>query len=239
MLDLEQQNRLRERYRRLNPTWRPATETYAALIRSYLQPSSALLDIGCGRGGVIEQIDLPAHQITGVDADMQSLRAHRLHAVSLAAAVSQALPFSEGSFDLVLASWVLEHLTDAEATFEQIFHVLKAGGVFVFITPNGRHPAALLNRLLGRISGFQDVLVKTLYGRDAGDTFPTVYHANSPELISKLARSAGFQITTLVTVPDPTYLAFNERLFGLACRFEAALPPSRHVHLVGVLKRPL
>ncbi|MEM9773061.1 MAG: hypothetical protein AAF902_00670 [Chloroflexota bacterium] len=56
MLSLDKQNELREEYRQLRPDWRPATELYADLVRSHLTPTSELLDLGCGRGGLIEQL---------------------------------------------------------------------------------------------------------------------------------------------------------------------------------------
>jgi trans-aconitate methyltransferase len=56
MLSLAEQNRWREVYRQRRPDWRPATEVYAGLVRSFLKPETRLLDLGCGRGGLVEQL---------------------------------------------------------------------------------------------------------------------------------------------------------------------------------------
>ena len=142
MLSLDQQNLLRERYRFENPYWRPATETYAALVRSYLNDDSRVLDLGCGRGGVVEQLGHPPALVTGVDPDWLSLAEHRLHGIKRVTSVSSSLPLRPQSFDVILASWLFEHLDQPGATFRQIFRVLKPGGVLIFIAPNGRHPVA-------------------------------------------------------------------------------------------------
>ena len=239
MLDLMQQNLMREQYRQRYPGWRPATETYAALVRSFLSGEARLLDLGCGRGGLIEQLDHPPAQITGVDPDWLSLSQHRLHGIDRLAAISEDLPFTAGQFDVVIASWILEHLAQPEKTLTEIRRVLKPGGAAVFITPNGRHPAAQLNRILGRLESVQDVLVERLYGRDRQDTFLTFYRANTPADLRRLAERARLELVTLEVIPDPTYLAFTPSLFRLACLLEENLPASRHVHLVGVFRRPL
>lgn len=171
MLSLDRQNALREQWRPANPGWRPATEVYADLVRSHLRPDSRLLDVGCGRGGLVEQLAHPLTQIVGVDPDWLSLKEHRL-GLPRAAAISQALPFAPHSFDLIFASWVLEHLAHPQADLTEIARVLKPGGVFVFITPNRRHPLVGMNRWLARFARLQDKLVETLYGRAAADTFP-------------------------------------------------------------------
>lgn len=238
MLDLNQQNALREQYRQLNPAWRPATETYAALVRSYLDPASRVLDLGCGRGGLIEQLDHPPSLITGVDPDWLSLTEHRLASIDRAAASGARLPFRSESYDLILASWLFEHLPDPTGMLRQVHRILKPGGVILFITPNGRHPVAYLNRFLGRLAGVQSVIVRSLYGREGEDTFPTHYLANTTEQLADLCRETGLEQITLTAIPDPTYLAFTSGLFRLACLLEDNLPQSRYIHLVGVLKRP-
>jgi hypothetical protein len=107
--------------------------------------------------------------------------------------------------------------------------------VFIFITPNGRHPLALLNQTLGRLGRWQGRLVAGLYGRSADDTFATHYRANSQTDLENLAVQSGLRLTTLQAIPDPTYLAFNRLFFQLMTRFEDALPTGRKIHLVGVL----
>lgn len=236
MLSLERQNELREKYRAANPNWQPATEVYANLVRLYLQPDSRALDLGCGRGGLVEQLDHPLTQMVGVDPDWHSLRQHRL-ALPRAAAYSDRLPFAPASFDVVFASWVLEHLARPLATLRAVRRVLRPQGVFVFVTPNGRHPLTLLNRGLGRFSRLQGQIVSWFYDRAPDDTFPTFYRANSAAALAQLGQHSGLRLQTLHAIPDPTYLAFHPLLFRGMAWLEEQLPTSRKLHLVGVLTR--
>ncbi|HRQ38536.1 MAG TPA: class I SAM-dependent methyltransferase [Chloroflexota bacterium] len=244
---MDEQNAWRERYRQRRPEWRPATEVYAALVRGELrpeyqpqhqperQPSTLLLDLGCGRGGLVEQLDHPLCQMVGVDPDWLSLHEHRLH-LPRVVAQSERLPFRQDCFDLVFASWVLEHLEDPAAVFTAVSRILKPGGAFVFITPNGRHPLTAFNRALGRVGRWQGRLVEWLYGRAADDTFPTFYRANTSAQIGELCQKSGLILEALLLIPDPTYLAFNPATFRLMCLLEERLPPSRKLHLVGLAR---
>jgi SAM-dependent methyltransferase len=234
MLTLKEQNQLREAYRARHPGWQPATEVYAALVRAQLQPHSRVLDLGCGRGGLVEQLDHPLPTMVGIDPDLDSLREHRLP-LPRAQATSSQLPLPDSLIDVAFASWLLEHLPQPARDFAELARVLRPGGAFVFVTPNRRHPLAVLNRLLGRAGQAQRWLVSRLYGRAGGDTFPAYYRANSPETIARLAHENDMRLARLEAVEDPTYLAFTPALFALAQRLGERLPPSRRLHLTGVL----
>ena len=236
MLDLEEQNRWRAKYQIRQPDWRPATEVYADTVRYYLQPESRVLDLGCGRGGLIEQLTHPLHHVVGLDPDWLSLVEHRLD-LPRTAGFSHALPFADNSFDLVFCSWLLEHLATPQIDFSEIGRVLRPNGCFVFITPNGRHPLAWANRLLGRFGQLQGLLVKRFYGREEEDTFPTRYRANTIPQINRLGEQVQLKPELWYTIPDPSYLAFNAALFRFMCWFETAVPAALRLHLVGVLKK--
>ena len=154
-----------------------------------------------------------------------------------AVAFSDELPFAAKRFDVVFASWVLEHLAEPRRTFQAISRIMKPGGVFVFITPNGRHPLAQLNRSLGQMGQFQGWLVERFYGRAAADVFPTFYRANSQKKIVSLCQQSGMMLEKLTAVADPTYLAFNQVMFRFMCLFEENLPAGRKLHLVGVVRK--
>lgn len=236
MLSLERQNRLREQHRREHPGWRPATEVYAAYVRRNVSANSRLLDLGCGRGGLVEQLGHPLSHVIGLDPDLRSLQEHRL-ALSRVQGLSNALPFAAGSFDLVFSSWLLEHLRYPAQDIAEIGRVLRPGGAFVFITPNKRHPLALLNRLLGRLGTIQRWLVRRMYARSGGDTFPTYYRANDHAALTNLARGGELRLETLEAISDPTYLAFTPALYRAAKWVDVRLGTERQVHLVGLMRK--
>lgn len=241
MLSLDQQNAFRQRYHQSNPEWQPATEVYADLVRKHLTPDSKLLDLGCGRGGLVEQLDQPIHHCYGFDPDFESLRQNRLAdrypGFSRINGLSRRLPMASAQFDILIASWVLEHLMEPEEDFREFSRVLRPGGKFIFITPNKRHPIAKLNMALGRLKGVQGRLVQHLYGRLSVDAFPTYYRANDSDEINRLAIYCGMKIESLQTIVDPTYLAFNEPMFRFSCFIERFLPANWRVHLVGIAEK--
>ncbi len=240
MLSLEQQNRLRDRYREIRPGWQPATEVFAMLVRQHLRSDSLVLDLGCGRGGLIEQLDHPLDRVIGMDPDWLSLSQHRLAQaqppLSRTVGLGHEMPFADNSFDLVLASWVLEHIDDPKADFLEIGRVLAPEGVFIFITPNKQHPLIKFNQLLSARSLSQRILVDRLYGRSSEDTFPVQYKANSSNDLDAIATASGMVIVDFQIIDDPSYLSLSPRLFNLACRIEKRIPAERRIHLVGSMK---
>ncbi|MCC7360442.1 MAG: class I SAM-dependent methyltransferase [Anaerolineales bacterium] len=232
MLPLDRQNAYRARYARLRPGWQPSGPQFESLVRQTLRPASRVLDLGCGRGGVMELFWREVRLTAGLDPDLASLRAHRA-AMPRVCGVGEALPFAAASFDVVLALWVLEHVTRPAALLAEARRVLVPGGHFLFLTPNAHHPLLLANRFSWAFPAVQRVLVPRLYGRAEADTFRVRYQANTLERLRALAAAEGFTIASLRPLSDPTYTAFNDALFALSRLVERWLPPSLYVHLLG------
>lgn len=234
MLPVTRQDRYRALYHALHPRWHPSTVQYEARVRTYLEahgPSIRVLDAGCGAGGVLERLSHRVPVGVGIDYDYASLVRHRNPCVHRIAGRLDHLPFPDATFDLVISSWVLEHLAAPRQVFAEIARVLKAHGHFVFLTPNARNVVTRVNRLVPRLA--QARLVQQLYGREEHDTFPVRYRANTIEQIEALAREVGLAPVHLETINDPTYLAFTNGLFALSVLLEAYTPPRYAVHLVG------
>lgn len=229
MLSLDKQNAYRAGYQARHPDWRPATDVYDNLIRQHLRPGMRVLDLGCGRGGVLEQLGELVDRPVGFDPDLASLREHRLPDLPRAVAIAHALPLRDACLDMIVCSWVLEHVADPARVFAEITRTLKPSGVFLFLTPNSTSLIALINRSLRPL---QRLLVPKMYGRAEADTFPVLYRANTPSRIMKLATGASLQTESLHRIPDPTYLAFNPLMFGISAALSGITPP---VHLVGAL----
>jgi SAM-dependent methyltransferase len=230
-LSLDQQNAYRQRYRQARPGWQPATEVYELTIRQQLRPGMRVLDVGCGRGGALEQLGEAVSNPLGCDPDLTSLREHRLPALPRAQAVADRLPFREESLDLILCSWVFEHLAEPLIVMREMRRALVAGGKIVFLTPNRRSVVVNFNRALRPL---QHVLVERLYGRREADTFPILYRANTPAQLRSLAATADLRCEMLRNIEDPTYLAFHPLLYHVSVVVSRLTPP---VHLVGVFSK--
>jgi SAM-dependent methyltransferase len=197
-----------------------------------------VLDLGCGRGGVLELFWRDAKLAAGLDPDTPSLSEHRAPRMPAVRGVGEHIPFRDESFDLVVSVWVLEHLLEPAIAFREVRRVLKRGGHFVFLTPNLRNPLMLVNRIGKALPSMQRRLVPRVYGRVEADTFPVQYRANTAAAVRSLARDTGLEVFDLRVVPDPTYLAVNPLMFRAAVMSERLMPRSWGVHLLGDLIRP-
>jgi ubiquinone/menaquinone biosynthesis C-methylase UbiE len=169
----------------------------------------------------------------GVDPDWRSLLDHRMPEVLRVSGFAECLPFADQSFDLVICSWVLEHLARPSSAFAEAARVLRRAGHFVFLAPNAWHPLTLANRLISRFGHWQAGLVTRLYGRSEADTFPVVYRANTRRQVERLATAAGLTPVAFCAIGDPSYLAFNELFFRVAIVAEGLTPEWMKVHLIG------
>lgn len=116
-----------------------------SVLEKYVPDFSArgarVLDIGCGDAGVIIAFAEAGAEVAGLELDEKSLKRaavrageHRVSA-TLAKGVAEALPFPDGSFDLVILDNVLEHVTDRPGTLREIRRVLRADGLLYMVTP--------------------------------------------------------------------------------------------------------
>lgn len=100
----------------------------------------SVLDIGCGSGGITLHLVMRhgAGFATGYDVEVPVIEAARERAArlgmseraSFVQALPGALPFADGTFDVVFSKDALLHVADKDAIFREIFRVLKPGGTF-------------------------------------------------------------------------------------------------------------
>ena len=217
MIPLDKQERYRDIYRSLRPGYEDGVTLYARLVGQHIAPEARVLDAGCGRGGVIELYWEEVQQAVGMDSDPESLSEHRCLQQLVRGDLAQ-LPFATASFDLVLCSWVLEHLGRPGAVLEELARVLRAGGHLVLLAPNAWNYVTLAQRLVpGR---FQRWLTRRIYARDDKDTFPLAYKANTRSALDTGLSRVGLINEEFHFVGDPSYVAGNDLLFKLAMVWE-------------------
>jgi ubiquinone/menaquinone biosynthesis C-methylase UbiE len=221
----------------MRPGWRPSGEQLEALVRGYVTEGSQVLDLGCGRGGVVELFWRDVKLAAGLDPDVPSLAEHRAPGMPVIRGLGEHIPFADESFDLIVSVWVLEHLERPEEVFREVSRVLRPRGHFVFLTPNLRNPLLLLNRLAKALPQVQRRIVPRLYGRVESDTFQVRYRANTEASIRALAAGSGLEVASLQAIPDPTYVALNGLMFRASAASDRLLPAAWGVHLLGDLTR--
>jgi SAM-dependent methyltransferase len=109
--------------------------------------SGVILDDGCGVGEYMTRFAELTSHIYGLefDPDYASSASKLGHKVVQGA--GERLPFSDGTFDLILSHEVLEHVEDDRAALEEIVRVLRSpnsefsgGGRLVLFVPNRGYP---------------------------------------------------------------------------------------------------
>jgi SAM-dependent methyltransferase len=95
-----------------------------------------LLDVGSGPGYVAAAARARGASVVGVDAAARMLTlAVRLHpGLEIRQADAEALPFADGSFDAVVANFLVPHLARPEAAVAQFVRVLRPRGRLALTT---------------------------------------------------------------------------------------------------------
>jgi ubiquinone/menaquinone biosynthesis C-methylase UbiE len=105
----------------------PAKDLVASLD---LPVGGAVLDVGAG-SGVAARVAKESSQdrtVIALDPSLQMLHAARSHGLCVVAGAVPGLPFQAGTFDGVMANFVLSHLTSHSAALADMARVLRPGG---------------------------------------------------------------------------------------------------------------
>ena len=102
-----------------------------------------IIDIGCGRGELLEMLRDDGFQAIGVDSNDTQLEIARRHGVAVVHgdASHYLRTLGDDSVLAVTGIHVVEHIpfTDLVRLMQEVSRVLKSGGVAIFETPNPRN----------------------------------------------------------------------------------------------------
>ena len=145
--------------------------------------SGRLLDVGCGKGRFLARAANHGWQAQGTDVATGQLLAvaERYGLKAFHGEVWEA-EFPANSFDVITAWHVLEHLHDPHKVTAEVARILKAGGFFVFETPN----FASWQAKIGRENWFQLDVPRHL-----------IHY--TPTAVEHLLRQHGFEIIAVHT----------------------------------------
>ena len=127
----------------------PAFSLRASFIVDHVIANNpkTILDVGCGRGfylKIFSLLDGP-NTIIGIDKNREYLSQARSltrqdKRVKIKRGSIYKLPFLDGSFDIVVCSEVLEHLTDEKTALKELYRVTKPDGMLLITVPNSNFP---------------------------------------------------------------------------------------------------
>jgi SAM-dependent methyltransferase len=204
-------------------------------INALLRPDSEVLDFGAGRGA---WTDIPladysrnlrafherVGRVVGVDVD-PAIKDNPALAEAQVIAPGDPIPYADESFDLVVADYVLEHVSqkDAPGVADEVMRVLRPGGWFAARTPNkwgliGLGARAVPNHLHTR------VLEKLQPGRKAEDVFPVEYHMNTQRDLRALF--GRHNLVVYGHASEPTYFGSSRSAWRAAQLLDRMTPPA-------------
>lgn len=147
---------LDEQYRKHHRARRPPDFVYGGDERAELfgrlvgGPGRRVLDLGC-RYGALTRSYAGGNDVVGVDVDREALaEAAKLGIETRWADVEKPLDLPDGTFDVVVAGELLEHLRDPAAVVAEAERVLRPGGLLVGSVPNAYRLKNRLAFLRGR-----------------------------------------------------------------------------------------
>ncbi|NBC18370.1 MAG: methyltransferase domain-containing protein [Bacteroidetes bacterium] len=220
-------------------------------LRRHPRPVT-LLDIGCGSGmgetpfryDYVRALSRAADRMLGIEPDTSvSPPGGIVEDIERCTLEQSALP--DASVDVAYAYFVVEHVVDPVGFLSALRRILKPGGAFFLMTPNGRHYFVRLAKLLKRL-GLDEWLLRRIRPDEMVEEYhyPVVYRMNRPSDIARAARQAGLEPPAVATFecrkwgreyfPGPTRLLWH----GLMLKRRLIHNPRCLGNLVVCIRKP-
>lgn len=202
-------------------------ERFAQVLAANGVGAGHLLDYGCGSGALSSAYANRGYQVTACDISPQMLAvAQREHGnairwVPIDPQQAQ-LPFEDASFTAVIASSVLEYVSDPEHLLHEFQRVLAPGGVLLCSVPDERHAVRLEERRW--LDAAQRPLRRLLLAlsprfmpmRRRYDYLSMSVTRRTPEEWIAAFASAGFQASAPAQCEDPLMIVTGVKEAALA-----------------------
>jgi len=167
---------------------------------------SRILDAGCGKRSILSFFSgIEDFFIVGCDI-IRDIKYSSFNYDELALASIENLPFKENSFNLVIATFVIEHLANPYNAFTEIFYTMKPGGFFVFITPNLLNYTIQIANITKKTSFIHKSLRYMVLGKTRYyDNPPVYYKCNLSYKLEKALTDTGFHKIELGYVGNASF----------------------------------
>lgn len=100
------------------------------------KPGATLLDVGCGDGWFLREMQTVGWSVSGLDPDPEAVAVARASGLAVREGMLEDGVFADGHFDAITLNHVVEHLPDPVGTLSVCRRILKPGGLIWVSTPN-------------------------------------------------------------------------------------------------------
>lgn len=239
--------------------WRPETGAggftrddediaFYTRINALVDPGMVVVDLGAGRGSRFDAGSSPfrksfcnfqgrVKRVIGLDVDPAVMTHPHLDEAHVIVP-GGALPLADGSVDILICEWVVEHVEYPREFAQEIHRVLKPGGWFCALTPNSFGYVGISNRIVPE--AVKDRLMRVVWPeRPSEDVFPTFYRMNTLGSIRRAFGDERWSNHSYTANSTPRYHGGTAVGFALVSFLQTLMPPAMRTNLfVFAQKKP-
>lgn len=125
---------------------------FDSLTRGWMpKPGSKVLEIGCGYGSMLTTMRERGYRVTGTELSAKAAAFCRSKGLDVV--ISRVPPVQPGSFDIVIARHVIEHVSDPRDFVQTLVTAARPGGVILIETENSWTSQYAWERIRARVLG--------------------------------------------------------------------------------------
>jgi SAM-dependent methyltransferase len=201
-------------------------------VRSLLEPSFTVLDIGCGRGKHAEKrtprtnlkiLNDHCKTVIGIDVNPAARDNPFVDEFHLIDANSR-WPLPDASVDLAVSDYVLEHVENPDLFLSECRRVIRPGGYLCMRTTNALSYFGVAAKVIP--NRYHSAIVQRAYvnPRKEEDVFPTRFRCNTVRAVRQALDRHGFQHCVYGYQSDPAHFGFSRALYFLGVMHQRLAP---------------
>lgn len=232
--------------------WRPETAAggytrddeaveFYTRINALVKPDMVVVDLGAGRGSRYDagsaefrkrfcNFQGRVKRVVGLDVDPVVLKHPHLDEAHVIEPGGR-LPLADGSIDIVICEWVIEHVEHPKEFAREIDRVLRPGGWLCALTPNRLGYVGLGNMIVPET--VKDRLMRLVWPeRPREDAFPTFYRMNSLDGIRQAFEGKNWSDHSYISNGTPKYHGGKAVGFAFVSLLQWLMPPAMRTNLM-------